>query len=436
MTSAMLTEAVRYVLPFPALLCVAGCFGRSFQKIPTHGTETRPWFSFICLTLYLMLLSVPVCLSERSETPILMLAFILLGTGEWVCFLLFSRSGMRAEMIGFYLSSLGLAVAAAKGTGAVVTQLVCYGLGIAGFYALRLVVKNRRVFTALRIPAALFTLGVLTVCLLLAETMNGAKNWITVRGVNFQPSELAKVSYIVAAAPVETKKPMRELIFFSGFSALCVLLLAAMNDFGTAAVYFCGFIAMACFRVKGYWAAGAGLVGAAGAGAVLFRLSDHAAKRFSTWRHIWEDPNNAGYQQTRTLAAAAGGGLLGLGAGKGWLRNVFAFQTDMVFGYLCEEFGWIVAGSAVLMLLGCAVTVLRNSVGDRNRSLLACAGCACMFFLVQGILNVLGSTDILPFTGVTFPFVSRGGTSALVCWCMLAFLGTDARFHDAGGGTK
>ena len=127
-------------------------------------------------------------------------------------------------------------------------------------------------------------------------------------------------------------------------------------------------------------------------------------------------------QQTRALSAAASGGLFGQGAGCGWLKNIFAANTDMVFGMLCEELGLIVALCAMLAIIALAIFTVKNAAQGRS-SYYVIAGCATVtLMLVQMSLNVFGVLDILPFTGVTFPFVSKGGSSMLSCWMLLAYI--------------
>ena len=137
---------------------------------------------------------------------------------------------------------------------------------------------------------------------------------------------------------------------------------------------------------------------------------------------------DTGYQQTRALSAAASGGLFGKGAGAGWLKDVFAANTDMVFAMICEELGLIIAICMVLAILVLALFAVRSARQGRS-SYYAIAACATMsMLLTQLALNVFGSLDLLPFTGVTFPFVSRGGSSLLSCWMLMAFLkGADNR---------
>ena len=141
-----------------------------------------------------------------------------------------------------------------------------------------------------------------------------------------------------------------------------------------------------------------------------------------------EDIYNTGFQQTRAMSAAASGALFGKGAGSGWLHNVFAANTDMVFAMICEELGLIIALCSIAAILVLAFFAVRSASRSRSAfySIAACATVSML--LVQLSLNVFGSLDILPFTGVTFPFVSRGGTSLLSCWMLMAFIkGSDTR---------
>ena len=119
---------------------------------------------------------------------------------------------------------------------------------------------------------------------------------------------------------------------------------------------------------------------------------------------------------------------MGVGAGEGWLHNVAAGDTDLVFGMLCEEWGLIIAALAVLSIVTLAVFAVRACRSGRS-SFYTIAACAATSLLVfQTCLNVFGAVDLLPLTGVTFPFVSNGGSAMLSSWGLLAFLkATDTR---------
>lgn len=275
----------------------------------------------------------------------------------------------------------------------------------------------------MRLPLAVISLVILMAVLVLGREQYGAKNWIFIGSLSIQPSEFVKVAFIyVGAATLDRLFSTKNLIMFIAFSALCVICLAFSSDFGTALIFFITFLVISFMRSGSIATIALAITGAGMAGFLMLRIKDHVAKRFSAWGHIWEDVWDSGYQQTHALSAGASGGLFGKGAGNGWLKDTFAGNTDTVFGVMCEELGLIIAICAVLAILALTFFAVRNSGHGRSAyySIAACA--TATMFMAQIALNVFGSVDILPFTGVTFPFVSRGGTSVLACWMLLAFI--------------
>ena len=194
----------------------------------------------------------------------------------------------------------------------------------------------------------------------------------------------------------------RNLWMFIGLTGVCGGCLALQNDFGTALVFFVTFLVIAYLRSGDF--ATLGLV-CAGLLRRRHGHADHQAARCGALRvvgHIWEDVYDKGFQQTHTLtAAAASGGLIGVGAGKGWLSGLPAADTDIVFGMLCEEWGLVIAVLTVLCIITLAVFAVRACRAEPFE-LYTIAACAATSLLVfQTCLNVFGAVDILPFTGVT-----------------------------------
>ena len=158
------------------------------------------------------------------------------------------------------------------------------------------------------------------------------------------------------------------------------------------------------------------------AGVVALRIAPHALRRFASWRHIWEVPLDGGYQQTRALMCMASGGLFGLGAGRGWMQNVFAADSDVVIATIGEEWGMLMVVFLLLAIVGFALFVIRSSAVARS-SFYTIGSCTAVgIMLMQAILNALGTVDVLPLTGVTFPFLSNGGSSMICAWGLLAFI--------------
>ena len=393
-----------------------------------------PWLGLILLTVFQVLTAVQLTISEGAgATAVIPLTFLLLTGVMWLYFLVLRacrQVGFEMETIAFFLSTLSLAVTASSNTGALLKQFLCVAMGLAGFLVLGIFLRDLDRAKKIRWLMAGAAMALAAVTLLPGvPTQYGAANWLTIAGVSVQPSELAKICYIFAgAATLERLFHKRNLGLFILLTGVCLGCLALMSDFGTAAIFFVTFLVIAYLR-SGDWATLALVCGGAVfAMVIVLTFKPYILSRFSTWGHAWEQASSGGYQQVRTMSAAASGGLVGVGAGNGWLHNVAAGDTDLVFGMLCEEWGLLIGVLAVLSIVTLAVFAVRACRAGRS-SFYTIAACAATSLLVfQTCLNVFGSVDLLPLTGVTFPFVSNGGSSMLASWGLLAFLkATDTR---------
>ena len=394
-----------------------------------------PWLGLILLTVFQVLTAVQLTISEGANaTAVIPLTFLLLTGVMWLYFLVLRacrQVGFEMETIAFFLSTLSLAVTASSNTGALLKQFLCVAMGLAGFLVLGIFLRDLDRAKKIRWLMAGAAMALAAVTLLPGvPTQYGAANWLTIAGVSVQPSELAKICYIFAgAATLERLFHKRNLGLFILLTGVCLGCLALMSDFGTAAIFFVTFLVIAYLR-SGDWATLA-LICGGGVFAVLTVLSlkPYILRRFATWGHAWQNASTgSGYQQTRTMASAASGGLVGVGPGEGWLHNVAAGDTDLVFGMLCEEWGLIIALLAVGSVITLAVFAVRACRAGRSSFYVIAACAATSMMVFQTCLNVFGAVDILPLTGVTFPFVSNGGTSMISSWGLLAFLkATDTR---------
>ncbi|MCC8357161.1 MAG: FtsW/RodA/SpoVE family cell cycle protein, partial [Oscillospiraceae bacterium] len=208
----------------------------------------------------------------------------------------------------------------------------------------------------------------------------------------------------------------------------CAGALPRPRPFGSAPVVFVTVLVISFMRSGSFATLFLAIGGAALAIMVVLSARPYVLARFQTWGHAWEDIYDTGYQQVRAMSAAASGGLFGQGSGNGWLVDVTAGDTDMVFGVVCEELGLITGLCCVASILALAGFVVKNASAGRSSYFVIAAAASVTVMMTQMALNIFGSMDILPFTGVTFPFVSRGGSSLLSCWMLLAFVkGCDTR---------
>lgn len=392
----------------------------------TPGNELHPIGIVFLLSVAQLLLGGVCALCGPGQPQDALVGFGGLMVLQWVLLLLqvcAGRPWFTAQTLAFYLCSLGMAVILSVRPQEAGKQLLAMVFGVAVYLTVSWSLRSQRWLPTIGHVAAVAAPLLLLVTLVFGTRLYGAKNWIFVGGISLQPSELAKVCFVyVGASTLDRLVRMRHQILLMVYTLALCGLLVLMNDLGTALVFFCTFLIVAYLRSGSLGTLALAVTAALFAGVVGLQLAGHAQVRLQTWRHIWSDPYGAGYQQTQALMGIASGGILGLGMGRGSLRQLFAADSDMVFATLSQEWGLIIAMLGVLCIALLALAALRHCRGCRS-SFHAIASCtAASIFLVQTVFNVLGIVDILPLTGVTFPFLSNGGSSMIASWALLAFL--------------
>lgn len=373
-----------------------------------------------------------------------MLALLCLVALEWVYLIIFyvgfHRRNFELEIIAFFLCGVGLVTIGSIDPEAAFKQFFMVLAGVLIFIFMVLLMGNVDLCMKLRIFVAGGALLLLLVNIVIAGTTNGARNWITIGGITLQPSEFVKIAFIfVGAATLEKIQTSKNIFAFIGFSVACVGALILIKDFGTALIFFITFLIIAFMNSGDIKTIILAVASAVMGGAIVLKYKSYVKNRFAVYRHIWENNNynDKGFQQSRVLVGLASGGLLGLGIGNGNVRYVYASTTDIIFGVICEEWGYIFGIALVLSFVCIAVSALVNSIAARSTfySIAAVAGAGMLLF--QTALNIFGITDILPLTGVTLPFVSQGGSSMMSCWAVLAFIkASDVRTYNYLGGAK
>lgn len=385
-----------------------------------------PWKILLAITLFQALTIVQLIIAMGSEVTFgALLSIILLSITMWVYVTVFKaagRKGFEMEMIAFFMSTINLAIAASSRPESAFKQLIAIWIGMG--LMIFMCIYMRDLDRTKKIRPILIGLSVLLLIFnLIFGTMSyGAVNWVQIGGMTFQPSELVKLAFIcVGAGTLEELFEKRNTYMYAIFSVFCLGCLALMGDFGTALIFFATYLVVSFLRSGDFSRMMLTGVGALAMGLLVLRFKPYIADRFATWGHAWEDPNDGGFQQTRTMTFGSGGGLLGHGSGNGSMKHLFASDTDLVFGFVMEEWGLIIALLIVICLVTlCMFAVLSIVAGRSTFYTIGACGAATMM-LIQTMLNIFGSVDLFPLTGVTFPFVSMGGTSMIASWSMLAY---------------
>ena len=382
-------------------------------------------FNLTCLTAIQVLICLGYLMNGSSGTG----QDVLMGFGgivlcQWVLFgfyLLIKRTSFELETIAFFLCTMGMAAISVVVPWEASKQLISVILGLGIYLGVGWCLRDLDRAKAVREIAVFAGVGFLVITLLFGTNYNGAKNWLMLGGLSVQPSELSKICFaFVAASTMDVIVTKRNLVVFIVYSALICLCLAIMSDFGTALIFFVAFLVGAYMRSGSIGTVGLACASLGYACVIGMQLLPTATRRFSTWRHIWEDTSYQ--QQTQAIMCMAAGGFLGLGPGNGKAKYIFAADSDIVVATLSEEWGLLMILMLVASIVVFALFATRSAQVSRSAFYTIGACTAASIFVVQALLNALGTVDVVPLTGVTFPFVSNGGSSMLCSWGLLAFV--------------
>jgi cell division protein FtsW (lipid II flippase) len=270
---------------------------------------------------------------------------------------------------------------------------------------------------------------------LLGKTVNGARLWVHVGPVHFQPGELAKILLIVFLAGYLREK--REVLAQFRLKDLgplflvwgcAMLVLVVTNDLGGGLLYFGIFLAMLYVATAQVWFVFAGGALFVGGAAVLYSVIPRVADRVQIWLDPWDDPYGKGYQTIQSLYSIANGAFGGTGLGQGTFTNadgtpLFPYvNTDFIYSALAQELGLVgISGFLLVYMLFAARGFRIALLAQDGFSKLLAVGLTFAFTL-QAFIIIGGIVRLIPLTGITLPFVSYGGSSIVANFVLLAGL--------------
>ena len=318
-------------------------------------------------------------------------------------------------------------------------------LGLGLFVGVVIAFRDIRRLEGLKYTCGAVAVGLLLLTITLGASVNGARLWIRIGGLQIQPGEFAKILLVVflagylrerrevLAAPtrrilgigIPALRHALPLLLLCGIS---LLLLVAMNDLGTSLLFYVIALAMIYIATGRLLYVGVGLgifaVGAIGA----VQLTSHVQSRIDGWLDPWRVEQSSGYQIAQSIYTIADGGVLGAGFGRGLILNssggtIIPFaQTDFIYSVIANEMGLVGAIAVVLLYLLLAWRGFRiATTADDGFSKLLAAGLATavafqVFVIVGGVIR------LLPLTGLTLPFVSYGGSSVTANFAIAGLL--------------
>ncbi|MGH3087024.1 MAG: FtsW/RodA/SpoVE family cell cycle protein [Rubrobacteraceae bacterium] len=273
----------------------------------------------------------------------------------------------------------------------------------------------------------------------LGYEVNGARLWVQLGPVNFQPSEFARIALIIFFAGYLAEK--RDLLAatsrtFMGIQipspkyfgpvalvwAASLGLLVFEKDLGSSLLFFAVPLLMLYVATgrMAYVILGT-LLFAVGSSATYF-IFGHVQTRVQAWLDPWEDPDGTGFQVLQSIFNIADGGLTGTGLGGGFSQTIPEVQTDFIFATVASELGLLGATAVLLAFLVFVYRGIKVSLmaGDDASKLLAYG--LTVMFAAQTLIIVGGVTRLIPLTGITLPFVSYGGSSVVGSFVLAGLL--------------
>ena len=258
--------------------------------------------------------------------------------------------------------------------------------------------------------------------LVFGQSVNGAKRWINIAGIQFQPSEIAKFSMILLLARLtrsygEDAEDFRHGVLGFGCAMLGLLIPLALEKH-LSAIMLMGMVGVVMMFVAGTrvkWL-GAGALAAAAFVLIYISFMGYAGDRVTAWLHPEQDPSDTGYQILQSLYAIGSGGLFGLGFGRSRQKYLYLpFQyNDYIFAIICEELGLIGALGIIALFSAVIARGYWIALRARDRFSTVLAAGLVTLIAVQTILNLGVVTNLLPSTGIALPFFSYGGTALAV----------------------
>lgn len=324
------------------------------------------------------------------------------------------------------------------------TQLLWFAVGLTAMLIVAVGLRDDGFLRHYKYTWAVAGALLLLFTFLFGREIYGARLWIYLGPIGIQPGEFIKIVLVVFIAGylAETRSllagaslrigpislpPLPYLLPMLGLFVAVMLIVVISRDLGTALLFFGIFLTMLFVATGRRIYVVFGMVLFVAGSWVAYELFSHVQRRVNAWIDPFADPTDIGYQTVQALYGLARGGLFGEGLGQGLLTTngrptIFAVETDFIFTAIAEELGVIGAMALLSLALLLVFRGLRIAIGARDEfSALLAIGLTTSLGL-QTLIIVAGNVKLIPLTGVTFPFVSYGGSSLLASFIVIGLL--------------
>jgi cell division protein FtsW (lipid II flippase) len=320
-------------------------------------------------------------------------------------------------------------------------QATWTAVGIAAFTATLLLVPRIKVLDKYRYLAAITGIVLLILPLVpgVGREFNGARIWVKLGPINFQPGEFAKIALAVfVASYLAEKRQMLQVarLTFGPFRipepkhlapvlaawGVSLIVMVAEKDLGSSLLLFLLVVLMLWVATSraSYLLTGVGLFMLGGW--LASKRFTHVQDRLDIWLDPFADPDGVGFQPVEASFALANGGLTGTGPGRGEPYRIPEVETDFIFAAIGEELGLVGSVGILIAFVAIVTSGLRIAIGTRDDfGKLLATGLSALIG-IQAFIIIGGVIRIVPLTGITLPFVSYGGSSLVANYVLIALI--------------
>ncbi|MBV1818345.1 FtsW/RodA/SpoVE family cell cycle protein [Clostridium cochlearium] len=348
---------------------------------------------------------------------------LLIGYSYFIIRKFFSDGDKFIFIFSSILAIIGIIMLYRLDKATSIKQIIWFAVGVTTFILIVVILPDLKGFSKYRYLYMILTIVFMSMGTLFGKVLYGAKNWVTIGGFAFQPSEFGKLFLIAyLASSLKDYKNFKHLIEPAIIVMVSLGFMVLQRDLGSALMFFgisVTMLYMATSKIK-YVATCFGLFGI---GAFIsYHLFDHVKLRFLIWKDPWPYATDKSFQVVQSLFAIASGGLLGVGLGKGFPEYIPVITTDFIFSIICEELGMLTGFAIIILYILLFYRCMRAALyADDKFSRLMTVGFSSMI-ACQTLVIVGGVINMIPLTGITLPLVSYGGSSMLSTFISLGII--------------
>ena len=423
----ILTAISKYIfILLGAVFCLHGFLGHVFYRKRRAAGKQRKGIIQVIIVLLMTVLGNVILFINRHDFLFIVFLFMELF---YFFFLLniFPMIYKKCNRILLndmaFLMCTGMIMLARLDTDKLIRQYVLIWAGTLILLLVPVIVEKLHFLIKLDVLYCIVGIALLGFVFIMGDAVYGANLSINIGSFSLQPSEFVKLTFVMFVACMLYKSTsLKRIVITSVCAAVHVLILIASNDLGAALIFYVTYIVMLYDATHKHRYLALGGLCAVVAGVAAFFVVSHVKVRVTVWHDPFAYIDGKGYQLVQSIFAIGSGGWFGTGLTKGLPGSIPVVTKDFIFPAISEEFGGLYGILVIMVCLNVfleIITVLSESRDSFNRLLLGGFG---IMYIFQCFLNIGGTINCIPSTGVTLPFVSYGGSSVISSMIMIAIV--------------